>query len=311
MNHYDDNSTTLAEMDIVPCGSCSSRYHSSPDPSCGECDGLGYHAGESRYSQGTVERVKAALTGVLHAIAVIANRIDRLPSAASFEDAVESKKRELEEGAKSAQGYWDSLHQSNHHLRAEVKSLRRIVTEKLTAEERRESEPKSLLRNPQVSEVARGIRLMVNTELKHALGDEAFGPETLRGYIRDLLKGQMDNAIQKMAGITSYGEIRSGPLKEQLDGLLKPAIDEAVKEVIPKAIDDLDLPRTLTEWQEKELRDLFARELHEAMRKKAIARAEEIASQAVTENVDGILAEEFPFLKRYLAMERLGASNGD
>lgn len=275
-----------------------SCYCAGNNDFCHDCFGTGYRTGVAAESPAI--HMAKLLRAVLETLENFGS-----DSAERF-DATET---ELQIRFKQATGHYQEVIESNHNLREEVRSFARMLGNRVLNDRWDGNPKKSLLANPE-SRARRGIELMVNAEMRSALGDEVLSPTEVRNYLHRILDQQMEGVIKKHLGISDWGNrLENGLLQKTLNERLDPHIKAAVEKTLPAAIESLDLECALDDWQKEGLRDVFSRALRDAVRAKAVTRAEEIATAVVREEVDAIIFDEFPFLKRYLAKERLSSSS--
>ena len=294
---------------IVPCPSCEAAGHAN-NPQCTTCDGAGFVPLNQVSGADKVERLQNLCRVIavgytdLHAAFKslrehMAERLDKTGEEQRTQRATANKE--------FANSQWEQ----NRMLRDELQHLARTMGLKPAKVDGHPWMPpkkdQSLLANPDASEAARGIRLVVQSELNKVLGDEAFGTEQVREYVTEALTGTMRMAVKSAIGVDSWGKFdKKSPLYTTITAMVQPHLDAATAEAVPKAIAELELPTIVDDWLKGEMRDLFVRELRHTIQEVVKGRAKALAEKAVTEEVDRIIVDEFPFLKQQLAMARLG-----
>jgi hypothetical protein len=205
-----------------------------------------------------------------------------------------------------------SLWEQNRLLREEVKTLARTLGMRpVKVQGDTYVQTPKLLNDPSASDAHRAVRLIVMDQIEEVFEENAeFGPDQIRDYIKKSIRGSMEATVRQAAGIEDrYGSRSMGKdsvFGRKLREAVQPHVDDAIKEILPGIIDKLELPTEPEEWMLAELRDEFVKSLRTHLRDEVRARAEKMAREALTKEVDQILLDEFPALRRRLAMARLG-----
>lgn len=265
---------------------------------CADCFGTGYRTAEATTSPTAhISKLIGALLASQHS------------GVATFD----RMKTHLEASFQRATAHYREIVESNRNLQEQVRSFGRMLGQRAMNHSRWDGNPhRSLLSNPDRSAARRGLELMVKAELRSALGDEVLSPAQVREHLRRILDRQLEDIIRKHLGIAGWERrLERGPLLDTLNEHLTPHVKAAVEKALPAAMESLDLEAALDHWQQKGLRDAFTNALRSAIQAKALDRAEEIASAVVHDEVDAIIFDEFPYLKRYVAKDRLGGRSSE
>jgi len=297
---------------LVEC-TCCGPYSVRSD--CAECRGSGFTVNGAYAKEGAVEHLQQLLSALIADLFELRSEFEEHRVSCSGGDTAIVHEQVARERQQAVSEYHQSLQDSNRLLRDEV----RLLAESMGLKPVRVGgerfyptiEATPLLSNRDPSKAADAISIMVRQLLKQSLSDDRISEAGVRQYVDAAIGANLQKLVRDAVGIEDYGRIRSdSPLKKRIEELVQPLLSDLRAEMLPEAVRSLKLQDFVNDWMAQELRDLFIKEVRSEIRSFVVARAEELARSAAMEVADDVIMEEMPFLKKYLAMKRLGKDVG-
>ncbi len=294
-------------------------YCDAPGSSCSACHGTGFiptdEGGDGDGALEYLQRLVGVLTSTVNQMHADLARMQQTTS-----EIQASTEQHRADARRSATEYWASLRESNQHLRAEVQFLAETMGLKPVRVNDhpylpRNDSVKPILADGDASRPAEAIRVMIRHVLKDELSDDAITEDSIREYIRQSIDGVLNKAVRHAMGVEEgFGRTKfhhDSLVKSKVDAIVKPALDAIVAEKVPAAIAALQLDEIVSDWLRDELRDQFIHTLRREIRDGVMERARDLAHVAVTDTADTIIMDEMPFLRKYLAIKKLGNDLSD